>query len=71
MSAATLPAPDEPADPDTGKLGMWVFLASEVLFFGGLSKLCVGGGERVCHSRPLAAHGLAPARAPWRSDQAR
>ena len=36
MNAATLPAPDEPADPDTGKLGMWIFLASEVLFFGGL-----------------------------------
>lgn len=32
-TAATL----EPADePDIGKLGMWVFLASEVLFFGGL-----------------------------------
>jgi len=27
----------EPSDePDIGKLGMWVFLASEVLFFGGL-----------------------------------
>ena len=36
MNAATLPTPDEPADPDTGKLGMWIFLASEVLFFGGL-----------------------------------
>ena len=36
MSAATLPVPDEPVDPDTGKLGMWIFLASEVLFFGGL-----------------------------------
>ena len=30
MTAATL------TEPDTGKLGMWVFLASEVLFFGGL-----------------------------------
>ncbi len=29
--------PAEPAqEPDIGKLGMWVFLASEVLFFGGL-----------------------------------
>jgi len=36
MNAATLPAVDERADPDTGKLGMWIFLASEVLFFGGL-----------------------------------
>ena len=36
MSAATLPVTDEPVDPDTGKLGMWIFLASEVLFFGGL-----------------------------------
>jgi len=38
MSAAAPARPelDEPADPDTGKLGMWVFLASEVLFFGGL-----------------------------------
>jgi len=38
MTAATLTdAPTEPGlDPDTGKLGMWVFLASEVLFFGGL-----------------------------------
>jgi cytochrome c oxidase subunit III len=34
MTAAALTRPDE--DPDTGKLGMWVFLASEVLFFGGL-----------------------------------
>ncbi|MEP6503934.1 MAG: cytochrome c oxidase subunit 3 [Betaproteobacteria bacterium] len=33
MTAAVM----EPADePDIGKLGMWVFLASEVLFFGGL-----------------------------------
>ena len=36
MNAVALPAADEPADPDTGKLGMWIFLASEVLFFGGL-----------------------------------
>jgi cytochrome c oxidase subunit III len=28
--------PEPHAEPDTGKLGMWVFLASEVLFFGGL-----------------------------------
>ena len=34
MSAVALPEPG--AEPDTGKLGMWVFLASEVLFFGGL-----------------------------------
>jgi cytochrome c oxidase subunit 3 len=34
MTSAAL---TEPADePDIGKLGMWVFLASEVLFFGGL-----------------------------------
>jgi cytochrome c oxidase subunit 3 len=42
MTAAALPppaaaAPSEPgADPDTGRFGMWVFLASEILFFGGL-----------------------------------
>jgi cytochrome c oxidase subunit III len=34
MNAMALPEPH--AEPDTGKLGMWVFLASEVLFFGGL-----------------------------------
>ena len=34
MTAATLPEPA--AEPGTGRLGMWVFLASEVLFFGGL-----------------------------------
>ena len=35
MSAiATVPEPRD--EPDIGKLGMWVFLASEVLFFGGL-----------------------------------
>ena len=34
MTAATLTEPAH--EPDTGKLGMWVFLASEVLFFGGL-----------------------------------
>jgi cytochrome c oxidase subunit III len=34
MPAAALTGPA--AEPDTGKLGMWVFLASEVLFFGGL-----------------------------------
>jgi cytochrome c oxidase subunit III len=34
MTAIAMPKPD--AEPDTGKLGMWVFLASEVLFFGGL-----------------------------------
>jgi cytochrome c oxidase subunit 3 len=28
--------PEPGTDPDTGKLGMWIFLASEVLFFGGL-----------------------------------
>jgi cytochrome c oxidase subunit 3 len=38
MTATTLTdAPTEPGlDPDAGKLGMWVFLASELLFFGGL-----------------------------------
>ena len=38
MTAATLahPAVDPKQEPGTGKLGMWVFLASEVLFFGGL-----------------------------------
>lgn len=34
MTAAMLAEPA--AEPDTGKLGMWVFLASELLFFGGL-----------------------------------
>ena len=34
MTAAALTEPAH--EPDTGKLGMWVFLASEVLFFGGL-----------------------------------
>jgi len=34
MNAVALPEPG--VEPDTGKLGMWVFLASEVLFFGGL-----------------------------------
>ncbi len=35
MSAiATVPEPLD--EPDIGKLGMWTFLASEVLFFGGL-----------------------------------
>jgi cytochrome c oxidase subunit 3 len=28
--------PEPGMEPDAGKLGMWVFLASEVLFFGGL-----------------------------------
>ncbi|MBW8758745.1 MAG: cytochrome c oxidase subunit 3 [Burkholderiales bacterium] len=38
MSSATLayPSVDEKQEPETGKLGMWVFLASELLFFGGL-----------------------------------
>ncbi len=36
MNAVAPPAAHEPVDPDTGKLGMWTFLASEVLFFGGL-----------------------------------
>jgi cytochrome c oxidase subunit III len=34
MSSAALTGPQD--EPDIGKLGMWVFLASEVLFFGGL-----------------------------------
>ncbi len=32
--ATALPEPG--ADPDAGRFGMWVFLASEILFFGGL-----------------------------------
>jgi cytochrome c oxidase subunit 3 len=38
MNATAMPvALQEPgAEPDAGKLGMWVFLASEILFFGGL-----------------------------------
>jgi hypothetical protein len=32
-------------------------------------KLCVGGGEEVVHSSPVASHGLGPARRPRRSDQ--
>jgi cytochrome c oxidase subunit 3 len=28
--------PEPGVDPDTGRLGMWIFLASEVLFFGGV-----------------------------------
>ncbi len=38
MSGLAVASPvTEPADePEIGKLGMWVFLASEVLFFGGL-----------------------------------
>ncbi|MEM5389911.1 hypothetical protein VSR68_41310 [Paraburkholderia phymatum] len=31
---------------------------------GVCSKLCLGGGEDVCHSRPVARHGLDPARSP-------
>ena len=34
MTSAALTEPKD--EPDIGKLGMWVFLASEVLFFGGL-----------------------------------
>jgi cytochrome c oxidase subunit 3 len=34
MTSAALTDPKD--EPDIGKLGMWVFLASEVLFFGGL-----------------------------------
>jgi len=34
MSSAALMQPED--EPEIGKLGMWVFLASEVLFFGGL-----------------------------------
>jgi cytochrome c oxidase subunit 3 len=39
MTAAALPdalAPEPGSDPDAGRFGMWVFLASEILFFGGL-----------------------------------
>ena len=34
MTSAALMQPED--EPEIGKLGMWVFLASEVLFFGGL-----------------------------------
>ena len=34
MTSAALTEPED--EPEIGKLGMWVFLASEVLFFGGL-----------------------------------
>lgn len=34
LPAAAMPEPGD--EPDAGKLGMWVFLASEILFFGGL-----------------------------------
>ena len=36
MSGVAIAADEPEADPDAGKLGMWIFLASEVLFFGGL-----------------------------------
>jgi cytochrome c oxidase subunit III len=36
MSSVAIAAGEPEVDPDTGKLGMWIFLASEVLFFGGL-----------------------------------
>ena len=36
MSSVAIAADEPEVDPDTGKLGMWIFLASEVLFFGGL-----------------------------------
>ena len=36
MSAQVAAATIEPSVPDTGRLGMWIFLATEVLFFGGL-----------------------------------
>ncbi len=34
MTSAAVMTPED--EPEIGKLGMWVFLASEVLFFGGL-----------------------------------
>ena len=34
--AATARALEPPSVPDAGRLGMWIFLATEVLFFGGL-----------------------------------
>jgi hypothetical protein len=34
-----------------------------------MSKLCVGGGDGVCHSSPLAPQGLPSAGLPYRSDQ--
>ncbi len=40
MTTATLPdataLPEPGIDPDSGRFGMWIFLASEILFFGGL-----------------------------------
>ena len=35
------------------------------------AKLSVGGGEGVCHSRPVAFHGLGPAGLPCHSDHVR
>jgi cytochrome c oxidase subunit 3 len=35
-SPAPQALPEPGVEPDAGKLGMWVFLASEILFFGGL-----------------------------------
>ena len=35
-SDATRDRPEPGTDPDAGRFGMWVFLASEILFFGGL-----------------------------------
>jgi cytochrome c oxidase subunit III len=34
--AALRDAPKTVADPDPGRLGMWIFLATELLFFGGV-----------------------------------
>ena len=36
INAQTRAAAIEPSLPDAGRLGMWIFLATEVLFFGGL-----------------------------------
>jgi hypothetical protein len=33
------------------------------------SKLCVGGGDSVCHSSPVAPHGFASAAGPYFNDQ--
>jgi cytochrome c oxidase subunit 3 len=36
LRADTLPDAGAPADPHVGAVGMWIFLATELLFFGGL-----------------------------------
>ena len=38
---------------------------------GVTGKFSVGGGDGVCHSRPVARHGLSTASFPYRIDQIR